>query len=302
MNSGTRMAAQTMSFDSNSTSEQWYLGRKLTLLILLVIALALGLVFLFRQKTNFPSLMFNVFADVSIGLVSGLATRVVLRQRHGLIRGLVSAALAVIGLMVVGYFTNGKSGLVLPPVGLVRVDWLDSWNIPLKLPLRLEHSSMNWPALIYMVIAIDTSWIALRAWNQSTARTAETSSVPSRRVRRTPGSSRAIALPNFTFPKIRVRGSNASPRPKIRRKGIERSAISKSKASAAARSNRWSPLRRHKPQVQLAVYEEHKCPYCLTEVSRNDPRGVVECEVCHALHHKDCWDITGSCQVPHLNT
>jgi hypothetical protein len=37
-------------------------------------------------------------------------------------------------------------------------------------------------------------------------------------------------------------------------------------------------------------------------VKRNDPRGVVECEVCHTLHHKDCWDITGACQVPHLNT
>jgi hypothetical protein len=29
---------------------------------------------------------------------------------------------------------------------------------------------------------------------------------------------------------------------------------------------------------------------------------VVECEVCHTLHHKDCWDVTGICQVPHLNT
>jgi hypothetical protein len=29
---------------------------------------------------------------------------------------------------------------------------------------------------------------------------------------------------------------------------------------------------------------------------------VVECDVCHALHHKDCWDITGFCQVPHLNS
>jgi ribosomal protein L37AE/L43A len=60
--------------------------------------------------------------------------------------------------------------------------------------------------------------------------------------------------------------------------------------------------RRKKLRVQLALVEEHRCPYCLENVTRADPRGVVECNVCHTLHHKDCWDITGSCQVPHLNT
>jgi ribosomal protein L37AE/L43A len=72
-------------------------------------------------------------------------------------------------------------------------------------------------------------------------------------------------------------------------------------SAQVARPKHWNPLH-HKPQIQLAVYEEHRCPYCLEEVKRDDPRGVVECEVCHTLHHKDCWDITGACQVPHLNT
>jgi hypothetical protein len=59
--------------------------------------------------------------------------------------------------------------------------------------------------------------------------------------------------------------------------------------------------RSRKARVQLALVEEHRCPYCLETVGRTDPRGVVECTVCHTLHHKDCWDITGTCQVPHLN-
>ncbi len=65
-----------------------------------------------------------------------------------------------------------------------------------------------------------------------------------------------------------------------------------------------APKRRRrskKARVQLALVEEHRCPYCLENVTRTDPRGVVECTVCHTLHHKDCWDITGTCQVPHLN-
>ena len=37
------------------------------------------------------------------------------------------------------------------------------------------------------------------------------------------------------------------------------------------------------------------------DIKRNDIRGSVECPICHTLHHKDCWDITGTCQVPHLN-
>ena len=47
-----------------------------------------------------------------------------------------------------------------------------------------------------------------------------------------------------------------------------------------------------KPQVKLALVEEHRCPYCLDIVNRTDKRGTVECEVCHTLHHKDCWEIT----------
>ncbi len=286
----------------NSTPERWHLGRKLTLLLLLVIALALGLVILFHQRTTLPLLFFNLFADICIGLVAGLATRLVLRQRNWFVRGLTSAALAVIGLLVSGYFTDGEIGVMLPPVGLVQVDWLSQWHISLELPLQIINRQMNWAALVYMVIAIDTSWIALRAWNQAASRVAESSFLPARKGRRSARSSSSKAVPHLSFPKIQLR--NSSTNPKVRRKRTERPRVSTSVASASVKAvqpRRWNPLHR-KPQIQLAVHEDHRCPYCLEEVKRNDPRGVVECEVCHTLHHKDCWDITGACQVPHLNT
>jgi hypothetical protein len=44
------------------------------------------------------------------------------------------------------------------------------------------------------------------------------------------------------------------------------------------------------------------CPYCLEEVTPDDPRGVVVCEICGTPHHADCWAITGKCEVPHLQT
>ncbi len=301
MNSGIRMATRTMGFNSDSTSRQWHLGRKMTLLILLVIALALVLVILSRQKADFPLVIFNLFADISIGLVAGLATRFVLQQRNWFIQGLVSTSLAIIGLLVLGFFTGGKNGVLLSPVGSVPANWLSLLNLSLELPLGIKQDQMNWASVIFLIIAIDTSWIAMRAWNRPTPRTTE-SSAPARRVRRSATSSRTQALPQLSFPKIRFRNSNAKP--KVRRKRTERPLISTSVASGSvqlARPKHWNPLHR-RPQIQLAVHEDHRCPYCLEEVKRNDPRGVVECEVCHTLHHKDCWDITGACQVPHLNT
>jgi ribosomal protein L37AE/L43A len=59
--------------------------------------------------------------------------------------------------------------------------------------------------------------------------------------------------------------------------------------------------KRSSKKIVIAPVEEHRCPYCLEPVKRNDPRGVVECDVCHTLHHADCWAITGTCQVPHYN-
>jgi hypothetical protein len=52
--------------------------------------------------------------------------------------------------------------------------------------------------------------------------------------------------------------------------------------------------------IRLVGMEEHRCPYCLELVEEQDPAGVVICQICHAYHHKNCWDVSGTCQVPHL--
>lgn len=58
----------------------------------------------------------------------------------------------------------------------------------------------------------------------------------------------------------------------------------------------------HDAEVRLLGSEEHRCPYCLQLITPRDPRGVVTCPVCHTRHHKDCWEITGMCQVPHFHS
>ena len=55
-------------------------------------------------------------------------------------------------------------------------------------------------------------------------------------------------------------------------------------------------------EVRVIAKAEDRCPYCLDVIEKNDPRGVVVCEICGASHHADCWEAGGKCQVPHLIT
>src|SRR5574341_2272845 len=108
-------------YNSDQPSERWHLLRKLVLLFLLVTALALGLVILLRQRVDFPLLWFNLLADASLGLVAGVGSRIVLRQRSWFIRGLAAAAVSLVGLGVLGYFTDWRSGIGPLQITLNRV-------------------------------------------------------------------------------------------------------------------------------------------------------------------------------------
>ena len=265
-----------------------------------------------RQKSNVPPVLFNILADASLGLLVGLAARFALRDRSSFIQGLASAAASVIGLAVLGFFTVWRSGIGPFQVGLVRMHWLDAAHIPLQLPLEFGRSGMDLLDLVHMAVATDMSWIALRAWKQGPRVTGQGSlPSPARRVRRPapPRAASSSEMPVAPAPRRPApstsNSNNASATPRVQRKRTGRPLISKPAPAIRpmrAKSRRSSSRRRAHAAVHLAVHEEHRCPYCLEPVNRNDPRGTVECQVCHTLHHKDCWDITGSCQVPHLNT
>jgi hypothetical protein len=292
-------------FEQERNDEAWHLLRKVFLLLLVVTASALGLVLLSRRGSLVPPVLFNVLADASLGLLAGLAARFALKYRSPFIQGLASAAASIVGLALLGYLTGWKSGIGPFQAGPVALHGLDAWHFPLRLPLGFSRSAMDLVDLVNVVIAVDVSWIALRVWRQGNRLTAEgLSPAPfvRRRSLRLPRSSAVSSVPAPSAPV----SPGPSARPRIKRNKVgERPVISK--ATPAIRPMRAKPQRRGRVRsgqsaVHLAVHEEHRCPYCLEPVKRNDPRGAVECQVCHTLHHKDCWDITGSCQVPHLNT
>ena len=258
-----------------------HLFRKLVLLLLLTAAYALGLVLLFIKTAWFPLVLFSYMADGTLGIVSGFGTRLLLSKRHWLIRSITITVLPVAGLVILGYFTDWKVGIDV---------------------IALSRGFVSWENLIHLVVSITASWAALWAWYRSTSLQMENSTyVDPVRPAAISRSDRISPPRSWTLrPRLRINsrthshsGNGSRPPVSARLKIITR------QPPRPKRSVK-SMLRR--PHVQLAVVEEHRCPYCLEPVKRTDPGGVKECEVCHTLHHADCWAITGVCQVPHLNT
>jgi hypothetical protein len=268
--------------------------RKLVLLFLLVLAAALGLAVLFQQKFDLPVFYLTLLSDACLGLVAGFGARFVLVHRHGLLRGLAATATLFIGLAVLGYFTN--------------------WSIGIG-PLVFWPSTPDWVGASQWGIGTGVALLALLAWHYPVRGVvtppAQAAQPKPRKQRRAPA---AIVPHNQTrtvgrraiHPKSGARRTKTGGKAQ---RGQTSSYVhagisfrSKRDVARAARLKRTrANLFHRRAQVQLALVEEHRCPYCLEPVKRNDPRGVKECEVCHTLHHADCWAITGSCQVPHYN-
>jgi len=286
---------------SARTAEPWHLMRKVLLLLLMVVALTFGLVLLLQQGSPAPLLMFNLLADGSIGAVMGLGSRFVLRRRHWLVRALVSSALAIVGLVLLGILTDARSGIGPLQMELTRVNWLDGAGIGLHVPLLPGRSPTDVLDAAHTVIAMDVAWIALRAWRGG-RRLSTREYEPTPRIRTAAtasGDARLSSAHSAYAPNVRP-GRRDRSRPMIRQRKLGRPVASSAIRPGNVRSRRRGIFRK-RLAVQLAAYEEHRCPYCLQEIQRDDIRGSVVCPVCHTLHHKDCWDITGTCQVPHLN-
>lgn len=252
-----------------------HLLRKLVLLSLLTAAYALGLVLLFSKATWFPLPLFSFFADSTLAVVAGFGSRLMLSKRNWFIRFITATVMSVGGLAILGYFSD--------------------WEIGID-AIALSRGYMGWEDLIHLVVGITISWAALWAWYRPAPKNGETSEFIES------AQSPVIVQPQSWLPQPRMRIGS----------GVEAHSGNGSRSSVRARlklvtkqptrpkKNRSSRMRR--PHVQLALVEEHRCPYCLEPVLRTDIRGIKECDVCHSLHHADCWAVTGTCQVPHLNT
>jgi hypothetical protein len=162
--------------------------------------------------------------------------------------------------------------------GLELLGWFTGWQIGLG-PLKFGLSRVDWYSLGQLLLSSGVSLLALYAWTQPVL----------------PAVMPAPAPHSIKRPPL--------PRPQSEKRRRKNRAQTRSNAPAGdVQPPELKPqtLPQPKPQLQLSEVEEHRCPYCLELIEPNDPRGTVECKICHTLHHADCWAITGACQVPHF--
>jgi hypothetical protein len=285
------MAVQTstMSSPSQFTSPERGFLRRLIVLLLFTAGIVFWMSVLHRYQTRLSEEMMMVFADAAVALAAGLGARLTFYDRNWFIRFLAALAALILGLLGLGILTNWGLGIGPLEFWRERVDWI-------------EIAQLGGGILVVL--------LSLMAWWRPAAQIEEddVELEPARAVRRERRSrSHAPKLPHFHLPTSWTSRSTANGRLKVRKSRAngrvphepERVVVSRPLKPARSRRRKAAP---RKPELQLSVYEEHRCPYCLEDVKRNDPRGVKECEICHTLHHADCWNVTGMCQIPHLNS
>jgi len=267
---------------------------RLILFCLFVVGIDAIVILLSMYQVNFTYLLMTLLANICLGLAAGIGARSAFYQRSGFTRIFTTIVILTPSLYVLGYFTNWKMGI--GPV--------DSW----------AKGYVSWVELAQFYGSSLVAMSALWAWWRSPSKVLDDQIKSRRSSKRREQARSAVAVQSPEFnPRLHFPESwKPRPQQKSRLKSVHRtkaqdkliSEVEKviiSRPAKPARAKR-KVRSRSKPDMQFSAFEEHRCPYCLDEVKRNDPRGVKECDICHSLHHADCWEITGSCQVPHLNT
>lgn len=291
-----RSAAMSMPYSDQPSAppQQYHLFRGLVILLLLVSASSLW-IFIMLQEENlsYDISIQRVVAGLSMAIVAGLGSQLVFSQRTAFFRYIAAMTAHVAGVYLLGFVSQGKYGISSLEWLPKSIDWDGLSQMGLGFFMILTISSLFRrrtteivPEPVEMLAPVREPQISFPVWTSHALPSTRTSTS-------TPSRPRRIPLPGrFFTPGVSGQGRTRNER----RSGLIRPA----KVSPAMAPKRRR--RRGQPRVQLALVEEHRCPYCLETVNHSDARGIVECEVCRTLHHKDCWDITGNCQVPHLNT
>lgn len=264
---------------SSSSSRPAGFFRRLLGCMVFVLGIAASMALLQRYQMNLDKFWMTAFSVLMLGVAVGVTPRAIFYTWSGFVQFLVLLILLPFGLFVLGFFTNWQMGIgPLQP-------WLDG---------RVDQEQLIELGAAFLIAAI-----TLEAWRGR-------GSVSISNERRLARSREIEAAPLVVQPSRSSRTSSerATPRsqPFLRFMKAPKTKI-KSRSNGSSKS-RYSlkQLFRNKPNIQVSLFESHRCPYCLEEVKQNDPRGVKRCEVCNTLHHADCWEVTGTCQVPHLNT
>jgi len=281
-------------------------GRILTAILATLVASGLTYLIYYANRGIVPAVLQWVLV-AGIGLAAGFSTRYLLTGRTYALKLLTVFLSLLIGLIFLGLISRGQLGTRLP-----------------------EHnpSVLNLSWFSQFLLASITGWLSLSAWRIN-PRPAASFAPPQASLARhlsspaaSPPRSGTAAPPEVKPPSILQpatwQGKVANLQTRLRdwwQHGLPEPAVHPRNHSShpsvklqARHTRRRSPAPRRAASrgaaaapVRLIGKEEHRCPYCLEIVIETDPRGVKICSICHTYHHADCWDVTGTCQVPHYH-
>lgn len=280
-------------------------GRILTVILATLAASGLTFLIYLANRGIVPAVLQWVLV-AGIGLAAGFSTRYVLAGRTYALRLLTAFLSLLIGLVFLGLISRGLLGTRLP---------------------AQDQGSLNLGWLGQFLLAALVAWLSLSAWKFKPRPAEKGGANPASRVSAAPtppsvARGGASPAPQNKPPSILQPGSwpgrwenlqdklcdwwqHGLPEPDPRPRRHSRRPSVKLQARHARHSSpsprRAASGRSAVAPVRLIGKEEHRCPYCLEIVIENDPRGVRVCPICHTYHHADCWDVTGTCQVPHYH-
>jgi hypothetical protein len=257
-----------------------------------------------------------------IGLVAGLAGRGFLAQRTFLLRLLTVLLALLISLVFLGLVSRGVLGTLLPESSQnsLNLSWLgqfilasaaamlslSAWKIS---PQSKNLKKSSRPGQRTRSTSLGPKKVApARAAGSAGSKKIRQAGSPKRPASR-PKKAPSIVQPDFWNARLEnLQGKlrhwwehglveSLHRPPRVGAHGVRPTGRVQLK-----RPRRLAPSKPITPSsVRLVGVEEHRCPFCLEVVTRNDPRGVRICPICHTHHHADCWDVTGTCQVPHYH-
>jgi len=288
----------TMSNPLAPTSRRSGFLFRLVLLLLFSVGIVFWLNALDQHQENVPQDMMIVFVNTIIALACSFGARFFFYRRNWFIRIVTALASLVICLYVLGYITNWRLGIGPLEFWRKSVDWFEAAQLGGGALLTLlglkawwrrssSISGLGLPVRAQRPMDAGENRVSPQIPFIAQPRSKVSMKAPRHWSERPPKGSRLKVAGQ-----ARLHSVNSLP-------DIEKGIVSRSVRKPHSKRRK---LFQRKPEMQISVYEDHRCPFCLETVKRNDPRGVKECDVCHTLHHKDCWDITGMCQVPHLNS
>jgi hypothetical protein len=289
-------------------------------LLVFSISAALLVIILLAPRPTMDYFILRLCILAAVAFIGSLIARLLFRRWHGVFLFLIALITQVLALLMVDYFYESP----------YRFSFLTH-----ALTLQTPNISDGAQGMLLLIISLPTLFFLRRSKKTPKAQQAPAPAaapVPQPVNRAQPAKPR-VSLSQRMQPVLnslnpgnwqvtetvsqKVKGITAKPKQIAPAKPIHiNTAPAASTASAPVViktpkkvSKKKSPIvksaklpraKRSQPNdVKLMGEEEHVCPYCLEKVDKNEE--IVVCPECGTWHHKDCWDLTGSCGVAHRN-